>query len=302
MLKTRFLALSLVAISFLKPVASFAEVTTPTLERPTLERIAQTGKIRIGYGTDAPFSYPGPDGNIIGYSIDLCRGVVEKLKERLGLAAIEMEFIERTPSNRIQLLNDGKIDLECNSSTNTEERRKSAAFSYSYFYATTRYVSLSKSNLTTIDDLKGRSVSVVLGTVNIGPVVEISRKRKLNISVVPAETLQDAFDMVTNGHVSGFAMDEVLLKMMIARSSQPQDYSLSAEVVSELQPYGLMMRLNDDAFVEAVNDALRDIYKSPEINAIYSRWFENPAPGTGVNLGLPMSESLKSSFANPTAP
>jgi glutamate/aspartate transport system substrate-binding protein len=297
MLKNRFLALSLVALSLLTPSASLAQDTTPTLDR-----IAQTGKIRIGYGTDAPFSYPGPDGKIIGYSIDLCRGVVERLKHRLGLPAIEIEFVARTPSNRIQLLNEGKIDLECNSSTNTEERRKSAAFSYSYFYATTRYVSLAKSKLVTVDDLKGRSVSVVLGTVNIGPVVEINRKRRLNISVVPAETLQDAFDMVTDGHVSGFAMDEVLLKMMIERSPRPQEYSLSTEVVSEPQPYGLMMRLKDEAFVTAVNDALREIYKSPEINEIYARWFENPAPGTGVNLGLPMSESLKASFANPVAP
>lgn len=297
MLKTRFLAISLFVFSFCGPTASFAQD-----HMPTLERIAQTGKIRIGYGTDAPFSYPGPDGNIIGYSIDLCRGVVDRLKQKLGLPAIEVEFVARTPSNRIQLLNEGKIDIECNSSTNTEERRKSAAFSLSYFIATTRYVSLAKNNLATLEDLKGRSVGVALGTVNIAPVIEINRKRKLNISVVPAETLQGAFDMVTDGQVSGFAMDEVLLKMMIARSGKPQEYSLSTELITEPQPYGFMMRLKDEAFVSAVNDALREIYRTPEINTLYSKWFENPAPGTGVNLGLPMSENLRSSFANPVAP
>ncbi|WP_296098245.1 amino acid ABC transporter substrate-binding protein [uncultured Agrobacterium sp.] len=268
-------------------------------ETPTLDRIVQTGKIRIGYGSTAPFSFLNADGQVVGYSIDLCRGIVEKLKDRLKLHSIDIEFVPRTPSNRVQLLNDGTMDIECNASTNTSERRKSVAFAYSHFYGATRYVSLRKNNLKQLDDLKGRSVSVALGTVNINEINEISRKRKLNISTVPVDSLQAAFDMVTDGRVAAFAMDEVLLKTMIARTQSPSDYVLSEEQVTELQPLGFMMRLNDEAFVTAVNQALNEIYKSEAVKGIYSRWFEEPMPGLNINLELPMSPWLIEALRSP---
>lgn len=268
-------------------------------DTPTLDRIVQTGKIRIGYGSTAPFSFLNADGQVVGYSIDLCRGIVEKLKDRLKLHSIDIEFVPRTPSNRVQLLNDGTMDIECNASTNTLERRKSVAFAYSHFYGATRYVSLRKNNLKQLDDLKGRSVSVALGTVNINEINEISRKRKLNISTVPVDSLQAAFDMVTDGRVAAFAMDEVLLKTMIARTQSPSDYVLSDEQVTELQPLGFMMRLNDEAFVTAVNQALNEIYKSEAVKGIYSRWFEEPMPGLNINLELPMSPWLIEALRSP---
>jgi glutamate/aspartate transport system substrate-binding protein len=289
-----FQALLLLCLS--APIAAASN-----FEMPTLERIVKTGKIRIGYGATAPFSFTAPDGQIVGYSIDLCRRVTEKLRERLNIPTIEIEFVPRTPSNRIQLLNEGNIDIECNSSTNTAERRKSANFALSHFYGATRYVSLAKNGLQTVADLKGRSVSVALGTVNVSDITEINRTQKLSISVVPVDSLQSAFDMVKDARVSAFAMDEVLLSMMIAQSKNPSEYSLSIEKVTEAQPYGFMMRLNDTEFATAVNDALREIYKSPEGAEIYARWFESQIPEIGVGLHMPMSDMLKNAFANPAS-
>lgn len=266
---------------------------------PTLDRIKETGKIRIGYGVTAPFSFTTTDGQVVGYSIDLCRRVTEKLKTRLKMDDIQIEFVPRTPSNRVQLLNDGSIDIECNASTNTVERRKSAIFSVSHFYGATRYVSLAKNQLETLADLKGRSVGVALGTVNVNDINEINRARKLNISVVPADTLKGAFDMVTDGRVSAFAMDEVLLSTMIAQSKNPAEYRISTEKVTDFQPVGFMMRLNDTEFASAVNEALGEIYKTPEMPDIYKRWFENSIPGLGVSINVPMSETLKNALANP---
>jgi len=268
-------------------------------DTPTLDRIVQTGKIRIGYGSTAPFSFLNADGQVLGYSIDLCRGVVERLKQRLKLRSIDIEFVPRTPSNRIQLLNDGSMDIECNASTNTAERRKSVAFSYSHFYGVTRYVSLRKNGLAKLDDLKGRSVSVALGTVNINEINDISRKRRLNISPVPVDSLQAAFDMVTDGRVAAFAMDEVLLKTMIARAQNPSDYALSDEQLTDVQPLGFMMRLNDKPFVNAVNEGLADIYKTGAVRDIYKRWFEDPMPGLNIKLDLPMNRWLMDAIINP---
>jgi glutamate/aspartate transport system substrate-binding protein len=266
---------------------------------PTLQRIKETGEIRIGYGVTSPFSFKTTQGDVAGYSIDLCRLLSEKLRERLQMPKIDIEFVPRTPSNRIQLLNDGVMDIECNASTNTAERRKSASFAVSHFFGAARYVSLAKNDLKTLADLKGRSVGVVLGTVNVSDINEINRSQKLNMSIVPVESLQSAFDMVTDGRVSAFSMDEVLLSMMIAQSKTPSEYRISSEKVSDEQPYGFMMRLNDEAFTDAVNQSLTEIYKSPQMPQIYARWFQQPAGGTGVNLNLPMSATLKGALANP---
>lgn len=277
-----------------------AGIASAQFTTSTLERIKETGKIRIGYGVTPPFSFTAPDGQIMGYSIDLCSKVTEKLRERLKMDKIEIEFVSRTPSNRVQLLNEGNMDIECNGSTNTVERRKSAIFSLSHFFGATRYVSLAKNKLNTLGDLKGRSVSVALGTVNVSDINEANRAKKLNVSVVPVDSLQAAFDMVTEGRVSAFAMDEVLLSAMIGQSKNPAEYHISNEKVTDSQPYGFMMRLNDTEFAAAVNEALKEIYTSPEMAEIYKRWFESPIPGIGMSLNLPMSDDLKKALANPT--
>ncbi|WP_288431202.1 amino acid ABC transporter substrate-binding protein [uncultured Agrobacterium sp.] len=288
---------SIVMVGAMTSIA--AKAAEQTFNTPTLERIAQTGKIRIGYGATAPFSFRTEEGQVIGYSIDICRRMVDRLKDKLKLPKIDIEFVARTPSNRVQLLNDGSMDIECNASTNSVERRKSASFAYSHFYGGTRYVSLSRNDLKKIDDLKGRSVSAALGTVNVSDINEINRTRKLNISVVPVESLQAAFDMVSDGRVSAFAMDEVLLRTMIAQTAKPDDYTLSQELVTEAQPIGFMMRVNDAEFVSVVNDELAEIYKSPEMPEIYRRWFESPIPGLNINLNLPMSDVVREALGNP---
>lgn len=281
-------------------VLTLSNAMSQEFTQPTLERIKETGKIRIGYGITAPFAFTTSDGEVIGYSIDICRLLADKLKQRLNMSSIEVVLVPRTPSNRVQLLNNGDMDIECNASTNTAERRKSVRFAISHFYSATRYVSLTKNNLHTVLDLKGRSVSVALGTVNVNDINEANRVNKLNVSVVPVDSLQAAFDMVTDGRVSAFAMDEVLLRTMIARAKDPAEYSISSERLTDLQPFGFMMRLNDRDFASAVNEALAEIYRSPEMPILYSRWFESLVPEIGANVNLPMSDQLRNALANPT--
>ncbi|HEV7436578.1 MAG TPA: amino acid ABC transporter substrate-binding protein [Pseudorhizobium sp.] len=266
---------------------------------PTLERIRETGHIRIGYGDTAPFSYRLPDGQVVGYSIEICNKLSESLRQQLGLERLDIEYVYRTPRNRIQLLNDGLYDIECNASTNTSERRRSVAFTYSHFYATTRYVALARNNLRTWNDLRGRSVSVALGSINIGEINDLNRDRGLHLSIVPADGLQAAFDLVADGQVSSFAIDDVLLSAMIAQSDNPKDFTLSVEPIAEPKPYGFMIRLGDDEFKQAVNSALALLYRDPSMKQTYSRWFEQAIPGQGINLHQPMSDHLRKVLANP---
>jgi len=270
-----------------------AYATTPI---NTLERIEATGILRVGYGDTAPFSYQDKQGNVVGYSIDICQHLAKRLQSQLALSSLDIVYVPRTPSNRIQLLNSGDIDIECNASTNTQERRRSAQFALSHYFVSVRYVALQSNGITTLEDLSGRSVSVARGTVNVSQINQANRERQLNLSVVPVETLQEAFDLVAEGRVAAFAMDDVLLSTMIAESDTPDAYALSEEAITTIEPLGFMMRLEDDAFAAEVNKALEQLYTSPEMPLLYEQWFQQPLPGKGVTLNVPMSDALADHF------
>lgn len=269
----------------------------------TLQRIAETGVVRIGYSAeDFPFSYRQTDGTVTGYSTELCLDVVDHLEKTVKRDDIKVEFVERTPRNRVTKLRNGEIDIECVASTNNAERRKSVSFSYPHFVTGSQYVSLKKSNLTTLSDLAGHTVTATSGTTNLGQLNTINRERALNIAVMPVETHKDAFQLVTEGRASAFVMDGILLAALVAKSANPENYVLSTEALGWPEPYGLMMRLEDTEFKDAVNAALVEIYGSGRIEALYEKWFMQPIPPAGINMRLPMSPELRAAFANPSEP
>ncbi|MCP1318010.1 amino acid ABC transporter substrate-binding protein [Halomonas sp. 707B3] len=280
-------------------MAVWAISSAAASEIDTLQRLSETGTLRVGYGDTAPFSYQDEEGNVLGYSIELCQRVAAQLQQQLNLPKLDIEYVFRTPGNRVQLLNSGEIDIECNASTNNAERRRSADFSLSHFFVSVRFVALKENQFFTLQDLAGRSVSVARGTVNVGQINQANREQQLNLSVVPVETLQEAFDLVTEGRVAAFAMDDILLSTMIAESEDPSAYSLSEEAVTAEEPLGLLMRQGDQALVEQVNQALREIYQRGDILALYERWFLQPLPGKGITLNVPISETLAQHFMNP---
>nr|WP_234937582.1 amino acid ABC transporter substrate-binding protein [Rhizobium herbae] len=289
--------------SALTALMIFASAGAGSAQAPesTLKTIADSGVIRIGYSAeDIPFSYRAPDGTVTGYSTELCVRVVDLLKQKLGLAALAIEYVERTPSNRVAMLRDGKFDIECVASTNNAERRKSVAFSYSHFVTGTQFVSLKKSNLKSIGDLAGHTIAATSGTTNIGQLNSINRTRGLHIAVMPVESHTAAFKLVAEGRASAFVMDGILLAAMIAASDQPDDYALSSDALGRPEPYGLMIRHDDQDFKDAVNAALTEIYRSGEIEPIYNRWFTKPIPPNGINMRLPMSSELRELFAEPS--
>lgn len=266
----------------------------------TLQSIAERGVIRIGYSAEGiPFSYKTPDGKVTGYSTDICVRIADILKKKLNLATLAIEYVERTTQNRFAKLRDGEYDIECAASTNNAERRKSVAFTYSHFITGTQFVALKKSNLKTIDDLSGHTVAATSGTSNIGQLNAINRERELHIAVIPVENHKAAVKLVTEGRVSAFVMDGIILAALVANTAQPLDYTLSSDSIGSPEPYGLMIRRNDTEFRDAVNTALVEIYSSGEIETIYDKWFTKPIPPNGINMRLPMSADLRNLFLNP---
>ncbi|WP_224702969.1 amino acid ABC transporter substrate-binding protein [Devosia aquimaris] len=268
----------------------------------TLERMRDTGHIRIGYSAEVPpFSYLGADGQVLGYSIDICNRVAELLGEQLALPDLTIDYVLRTPSNRVAMLNNGDIDIECVASTNTAERRKSVAFSYPHFMTSVQFIALRDGGPRRIAELVGHSVASTLGTTVIGQLNAVSREKGLNIAVVPTPDHQVAFDLMASGRVAAFAMDSIILSTRVANAKDPDLYIMSEDAFGPPEPYGLMMRHDDQPFVDAVNAALASIFSSGEINQIYGKWFTSPIPPKGINLHLPMSEALAMAFAAPAA-
>ena len=293
----------MIARLFLGALLALASITTSNGQAPasTLERIAETGTIRIGYSPDsAPFSYLDGDGQVVGYSIDLCKNLAERLKAQLGLPKLEIAYVRRTPSDRVALLQNGDIDIECVASTNNAKRRESVAFSYPHFMTAIQFVALRDGGPRVLADLKGRTVASTSGTTVISELNAISRAQHLNIAVIPTPDHEAGFELMATGRVSAFVMDGILLSSIAANADNPNLYALSDDTLGPPEPYGLMLRHDDAEFVDAVNAALFEIFTGDEIVLLYDRWFTQPIPPHGANLNLPMSPALKAEFANPT--
>lgn len=266
----------------------------------TLKKISDTGTMTIGIRQALlPFSYYDNNQKVVGYSADLCKHVVQAVKDKLGLKALNVREMAVTSATRIPLLSNGTIDMECGATTNNAERVQQVAFSYTHFVTSNTFVSKKKNGFAKLEDLKGKAVASVAGTSNIRELQELSGARALNIRVIAVKDHAEAFLMVETDRAAAFVMDDVILAGYVSNAKDPSEYEISKEVLS-VQPYGFMVSRGDPAFKNVVDDALASVFKSKEMNAIYTKWFESPIPPSGNNLNMPMSESLKRILQKPT--
>ncbi|MBU1307725.1 MAG: amino acid ABC transporter substrate-binding protein [Alphaproteobacteria bacterium] len=293
-MKKRTLALVALLALLLSPPAFTQELTG------TLGKIAATGEISIGYRqSESPFAFEASDGTVMGFSIDLCLHIVDKVRAHLQRDDIVVKYVAATPATRFILVKSGAIDLECAATTNNAERRQIVDFSFPHFLTASRFVSRLSDGIVSIDDLAGRTVASASGTVNIDQLNALNRDRNLNIAVLPTKSNDEAFDLVADGRASAFVMDDILLAAKIAATSDPSKYVLSTDTLSSPEPYGLLLQRGDEAFKALVNETLAAIYTSGQIDTIYAKWFTEPIPPNGVNLNLPMSAALASAFKDP---
>jgi len=266
----------------------------------TLKKIKETGAITLGHReSSVPFSYYDDRQQVVGYAMDLCAGIVDRVKSELKLPKLETKLNPVTSATRIPLMANGTIDLECGSTTNNLERQKQVSFTITHFVTANRFVSKKSANLHTVDDLKGKTVVSTSGTTNIKQITEIGAQKGLNLNILAAKDHAEAFLMVETGRAAAFVMDDILLYSLVAGSKAPKDYDISADALS-VEPYGIMLRKDDPAFKKVVDDAMTGIYKSGEINKIYDKWFLQPVPPKGVNLNVPMGASFKKVVSKPT--
>lgn len=287
----------------LSMVAAASFAAAPALAQEptgTLKKIKDTGSVTLGHReSSVPFSYYDDKQQVVGYAMDLCGRIVERLKSELKLAKLDVKLNPVTSATRIPLMANGTIDLECGSTTNNLERQKQVSFTITHFVTANRFVSKKSANLKTVDDLKGKTVVSTSGTTNIKQITEIGAQKGLNLNILAAKDHAEAFLMVETGRAAAFVMDDILLSSLVAASKSPQDYVISADALS-VEPYGIMLRRDDAPFKKVVDEAMIDTYRGGAINAIYDKWFLKAIPPKGLNLNVPMSAAFKKVVASPT--
>jgi glutamate/aspartate transport system substrate-binding protein len=237
----------------------------------TLKKIKDSGSITIGHrDASIPFSYYDDKQQPVGYAVDLCLRIVDAVKNELKLPKLDVKHQLVTSANRIPLMANGTIDLECGSTTNNLERQKQVAFTTTHFLTANRYVSKKSSNIKSIDDLKGKTIVSTSGTTNIQQATQLNTTKNMGMNIIPANGHPEAFQMVETGRAVAFVMDDILLYTLVAQARTPGDYVISSDAFSLPEPYGIMLRKDDPAFKKVVDNAMIQTYKSGEIAKIYS--------------------------------
>ncbi|MCC7041789.1 MAG: amino acid ABC transporter substrate-binding protein [Burkholderiales bacterium] len=270
----------------------------PAAERPaasidTLKRIRDTGTLLIGVReASVPFSFVDATKQPQGYTVDLCLRVADAIKAELKLPKLEVRFVPVLSANRITALLDGKIDLECGSTTNTRDRQKQVAFAYTTYIAGIKMLAKKSANVHSIDDLRGKSVVVTKGTTSEKILKTMNAERLLKINILEASDHGESFKMVDEDKAAAFLMDDVLLYGLISKAKKPEDFAVVGKYLS-VEPYAIMLRKDEPAFEKIVNRALIDLFQSGEIRRIYAKWFNTR------DLVVPLNPYLKEAFATP---
>jgi len=266
----------------------------------TLKKIKDSGSITIGHrDASIPFSYYDDKQRPVGYALDLCLKIVDAVKAELKMPKLDVKYQLVTSANRIPLMANGTIDLECGSTTNNLARQEQVGFAITHFVTANRWIAKKSANIRSLADLKGKTIVSTAGTTNIKQITEINGQQKLGMNIISANGHPEAFQMVETGRAVAFVMDDILLYSLASQSRSPGDYVISPVALS-VEPYGIMLRKDDAAFKKVVNAAMTNLYKSGRISPIYEKWFLKPVPPKGINLNVPMSDQFKKVVANPT--
>ncbi|KML47040.1 ABC transporter [Burkholderia cepacia] len=268
-------------------------------ETGTLKKIKDTGVIALGHRESSiPFSYYDQNQQVVGYSREFQMKVVDAVKKKLNLPNLQAKNIPVTSQNRIPLVQNGTVDIECGSTTNNAERQQQAAFSDTIFVIGTRLMTKKDSGVKDFADLKGKTVVTTAGTTSERLLRKMNNEKQLGMNIISAKDHGDSFNTLESGRAVAFMMDDALLAGERAKAKQPGEWVIVGTPQSE-EAYGCMMRKGDTDFKKVVDDAISQVEKSGEAAKIYAKWFENPIPPKGLNLNFPLSDSMKKLYANP---
>ncbi|TSE35765.1 amino acid ABC transporter substrate-binding protein [Tepidimonas charontis] len=289
-MKKHLLALALTAL---------AATAVHAQANDTLAKIKSTGSVTMGVReSSGVLSYTLGDGKYTGYHVEICQRVLADIQKQLGLAKLDIKYQPVTSQNRIPLVQNGTVDIECGSTTNNQARQRDVAFAVTTFIEEVRMAVKANSGINSIKDLNGKTVATTTGTTSVQTLRRHERAGGVDFKEVYGKDHADSFLLLESGRADAFVMDGSLLAGLIARSKNPADFKIVGEVLS-VEPIAIMFRKDDPAFKKAVDDSIIAMMKSGELAKIYDKWFMQPTPPNGVRMNMPMSEALKAAIANP---
>jgi glutamate/aspartate transport system substrate-binding protein len=265
----------------------------------TLKRIADSKTISLGHRESSiPFSYYDDKQQVVGYSHDLMLKVVEAVKRELKLPDLRVKLTPVTSQNRIPLVQNGTVDLECGSTTNNLERQQQVAFSNTLFVVATRLLTRKDSGVKDFPDLAGKNVVTTAGTTSERLLRKLDDEKRMGMSIISARDHGESFLTLQSGRAVAFMMDDALLAGEMAKARNPGDWHIVGTPMSK-EAYGCMMRKDDPAFKKVVDGAIAEAMTSGEAEKLFKRWFQSPIPPRGLNLNLPLTDDMKELFRNP---
>ena len=285
---------TLLALALATLAASAQAQTTDTLKK-----IKDSGSATMGVReSSGALSYTLGDGKYVGFHVELCQHVLADIQKQLALPKLDLKFVAVTSQNRIPLVQNGTVDLECGSTTNNATRQKDVAFAVTTFVEEVRIAVKANSGITSINQLNGKNVATTTGTTSVQHLRKHERAGGIDFKEVFGKDHADSFLLLESGRADAFVMDGQILAGNIAKAKNPADFKIVGEVLS-VEPIAIMMRRDDPAFKKAVDDSLKALMKSGEIAKVYDKWFMQPIPPTNTKVGLPVSEATKQAWANP---
>ncbi len=275
---------------------------TPALAQDTggtLKKIKDTGVISLGHRESSiPFSYYDDKQQVVGYSHELMLRAVEAVKKELNLPDLQIKLTPVTSQNRIPLIQNGTIDIECGSTTNNLDRQKQVSFSNTIFVIGTRLLAKKDSPVKDFPDLLGKNVVTTAGTTSERLLRKMNEEKSMRMNIISAKDHGESFLTLESGRAVAFMMDDALLAGEMAKARRPNDWHIVGTPQSR-EAYGCMLRKDDAPFKKVVDAAIASAMTSGEAEKLYKKWFQSPIPPKGLNLNLPLSDDMKELFKNP---
>ncbi|KAF1043960.1 amino acid ABC transporter substrate-binding protein [Xylophilus sp.] len=276
-----------------------AAATGVSAQADTLAKIKSSGSITQGVReSSGALAYTLGNGVYTGFHYDICTNIIRDIQKKLGVASLETKYQPVTSQNRIPLVKNGTVDLECGSTTNDENRQKEVAFADTLYVEEVRIAVRADSPIKSVADLDGKTVVTTTGTTSVQLLRQNKRAAGINFKEVTGKDHSDSFLLLESGRADAFVMDGQILAGNIAKSKNPKGFKIVGEPLS-VEPIAIMIRKDDPEFKKVVDDSIKAQIKDGTVAKLYDKWFLKPIPPTNTAVNLPASAATKAAWANP---
>ncbi|WP_439606465.1 transporter substrate-binding domain-containing protein [Hydrogenophaga sp.] len=264
----------------------------------TLAKIKASGSVSLGVRESSGLGYTLGNGKYVGFHTEMGEIVLADIQKQLGLPKLEVKYQPVTSQNRIPLVQNGTVDLECGSTTNNATRQKDVSFAVTTYVEEVRIAVKANSGINAIKDLNGKNVATTTGTTSVQTLRKNERAGGIDFKEVYGKDHADSFLLLESGRADAFVMDGSILAANISKSKNPADFKIVGEVLS-VEPIACMLRKDDPAFKKAVDDSIKRQIADGSLAKLYDKWFMQPIPPANVKIGLPISDATKAAWAAP---